>query len=94
MLFKSVWTAVKSDSSPIFSPAEIQILITVTPVNEFDPQIAGPLVQPSLKTPVVLVMNAVDGDWPFNSLRLAISGGDSGFTIDQVGGEIIWIIPT
>ncbi|XP_073667925.1 cadherin-related family member 4-like [Paramisgurnus dabryanus] len=34
------------------------------------------------------VVNAIDRDWPFNSLRLSFPGGDSAFTIDPDGGQL------
>lgn len=73
------------------SPAEIQVLVTVLPVNEFDPQFVAPLVLPVLEDArrgsVVGVVTAVDRDWPFNSIRLCIPGGDPLFSIDPTAGE-------
>ncbi|XP_055039749.2 cadherin-related family member 4 isoform X4 [Misgurnus anguillicaudatus] len=71
---------------------EVQILVTVTPINEFEPQILGPLILPVpedvRRGAFIGVVNAIDRDWPFNSLRLSFPGGDSAFTIDPVGGQL------
>ncbi|XP_036416084.1 cadherin-related family member 4-like [Colossoma macropomum] len=81
-----------TDSGSPALTTEVQVLVTVLPVNEFDPQVVAPLVLPVLEDAqrgsVVGVVTAVDRDWPFNSVRLSIPGGDPLFSIDPIGGQL------
>lgn len=65
----------------------------MTPVNEFDPRVASPPVllvpEDSLRGTVVAVVEAVDQDWPFHSIRLSIAGGHALFSINPVGGKTV-----
>ncbi|XP_058230083.1 cadherin-related family member 4-like [Hemibagrus wyckioides] len=78
-----------------WSPAlstEVRVPITVTPVNVFDPWVVSPLVlmvpEDSQHRAVVAVVQAVDQDWPFHSIRLSIAGGHALFSIDPIGGQL------
>ncbi|KAG7319303.1 hypothetical protein KOW79_017777 [Hemibagrus wyckioides] len=79
-------------STAIGHLAEVRVPITVTPVNVFDPWVVSPLVlmvpEDSQHRAVVAVVQAVDQDWPFHSIRLSIAGGHALFSIDPIGGQL------
>ncbi|KAG9353248.1 hypothetical protein JZ751_017824, partial [Albula glossodonta] len=81
-------TILASDSGTPPLTVIVPILVTVTPVNEFDPQFLGPyeIVVPenTRRGSVVGTVSAVDADWRFDSLRYSIPGGDALFSIDPV----------
>ncbi|MCJ8744200.1 hypothetical protein PDJAM_G00115710 [Pangasius djambal] len=85
-------TILATDSGIPALSTEVQVLITVTPVNEFDPQVVSPLVLPvpedCQRGAVVAVVEAVDQDWPFHAIRLSIAGGHALFSIDPIGGQL------
>ncbi|KAI4876738.1 hypothetical protein NFI96_033831 [Prochilodus magdalenae] len=81
-----------TDSGSPALTTEVQVLVTVLPVNEFDPRIVSPLVllvlEDARRGSVVGLVTAVDQDWPFSSIRLSIPGEDPFFSIDPVGGQL------
>lgn len=89
--FIVIWNKSRSVHSYLLCAAEVQVLITVTLVNEFDPRVVSPLVllvpEDSQRGAVVAVVQAVDQDWPFHFTRLSIAGGHTLFSIDPIGGE-------
>ncbi|XP_035244486.1 cadherin-related family member 4-like [Anguilla anguilla] len=70
----------------------IPVMVTVTPVNEFDPQFVGPfeIVVPEDAQwgSVVGTVKAMDADWRFDALLYSLPGGDALFSINPVGGQL------
>ncbi|KAJ8409370.1 hypothetical protein AAFF_G00235680 [Aldrovandia affinis] len=85
-------TILVNDSGTPSLTTMIPILITVTPVNEFDPQFLGPfdilVPEDTRRGSVVGTVKAMDADWRFDALRYSIPGGDALFSIDPVGGQL------
>ncbi|XP_072577069.1 cadherin-related family member 4 isoform X7 [Vulpes vulpes] len=85
------WAPQASSLIAKWPPAEVPVLVMVTPVNEFSPacvphtfrirEDAGPY---TLLGSVV----GMDKDYPHNSVEYFISGGPSTFSVDRLSGEI------
>ncbi|KAJ8361151.1 hypothetical protein SKAU_G00176760 [Synaphobranchus kaupii] len=85
-------TIIATDSGTSTLTTTIPVMVTVTPVNEFDPVFIGPfeiLVPENTRSgSVVTTVKALDGDWRFDALRYSIPGGDALFSINPVGGQL------
>ncbi|KAG5274817.1 hypothetical protein AALO_G00140450 [Alosa alosa] len=88
--YEATILATDSGSPPLTT--EVRVLITVTPVNEFDPLFLGPLVigvpENTRRGSVIASLSAVDRDWPFNSLRYSLLEGEGQFSLDPIGGQL------
>ncbi|XP_076125310.1 cadherin-related family member 4-like [Alosa pseudoharengus] len=88
--YEATILAIDSGSPPLTT--EVRVLITVTPVNEFDPLFLGPLVigvpENTRRGSVIASLSAVDRDWPFNSLRYSLLEGERQFSLDPIGGQL------
>lgn len=73
-------------------PAQVRVLVMVTPVNEFEPMFMAlqVLVVPEDTQPgtAVDVLLARDTDWPFDNIRYSILSGKGMFSIDPDSGKV------
>ena len=66
------------------------MLVTVTPVNEFEPVFTVlelNVREDSRLGSAVGEVLARDPDWPFNNIRYSITSGNARFTIHPEGGQ-------
>ncbi|KAK1161473.1 cadherin-related family member 4-like, partial [Acipenser oxyrinchus oxyrinchus] len=70
----------------------VQVLVTVTPVNEFIPEFQQPVQflvnEDAGRGTVIGMVRATDRDWEHDSIRYSIRGVDQGFSINPKTGEL------
>ncbi|XP_030634249.1 cadherin-related family member 4-like [Chanos chanos] len=85
-------TILATDAGSPSLTSEIRIFVTVTPVNEFVPQLAAPFALPvpenARRGSVVGVLKATDADWPFDSVRFSIPGDNDLLAADPATGQL------
>ncbi|XP_064162185.1 cadherin-related family member 4-like [Anguilla rostrata] len=85
-------TILATDSGAPPLTTVIPVMVTVTPVNEFDPQFVGPfevaVPEDAQWGSVVGTVKAMDADWRFHALLYSLPGGDALFSINPVGGQL------
>ncbi|KAL2090717.1 hypothetical protein ACEWY4_012980 [Coilia grayii] len=88
--YEATILAIDSGTPPLTS--EVRVLVTVTPVNEFDPVFQAPLVidvpEDRRRGSVIGSLRATDQDWPFNAVRYSILEGEGEFSLDPIGGQL------
>ncbi|XP_066556064.1 cadherin-related family member 4-like [Amia ocellicauda] len=84
-------TILVNDSGIPSLTTAVRVLVTVTPVNEYEPQFQGPFVfnvnENTPRAAVIGAVKATDRDWDFNAIRYSIINGE-GFSIDPQSGEL------
>lgn len=72
-----------------WSPAEVPVLVMVTPVNEFSPACVPRTFRVREDAGPHTLLGSIVGtdmDYPRNSLEYYISGGPSTFAVDRLSG--------
>ncbi|KAM3877834.1 cadherin-related family member 4-like [Diretmus argenteus] len=88
--YEATILATDTGNPPLTS--QVRVLVTVTPVNEFDPEFMAPMVlevsedtQPGSAVGVLL---AEDKDWPYDNIRFSILSKNHMFSVDPDSGQL------
>ncbi|KAM6980737.1 cadherin-related family member 4-like [Aplochiton taeniatus] len=88
--YEATILATDTGSPPMTS--KVRVLVTVTPVNEFEPVFQAPFELPVREDTrpgtAVGVLQATDADWPFSNIRYSLLTGQRLLSLDPVGGQL------
>ncbi|XP_046881066.1 cadherin-related family member 4-like isoform X1 [Hypomesus transpacificus] len=89
--FRYEATILATDTGKPPLTTQVRVLVTVTPVNEFEPVFTVlelNVREDSRLGSAVGEVLARDPDWPFNNIRYSITSGNARFTIHPEGGQM------